>query len=150
MKRILVATDGSPAALEATRFAIELAAEHGAELTVAHVVRELDVVNATVVSIGGAFPHEPTTHDHELLENAAALAREHGVDVTTVLLRGDTVNELVGYADGRDVDLVVVGSRGRGAVAGTLIGSVSQRLLHELRRPVVVVRTAAVLTEATA
>lgn len=147
MKRILVATDGSPAALEATRFGIELAAEHDAELVIAHAVRELDVVPATVLQIGGVFPHEPTTHDHELLEDAAALAAEHGVTATTVLLRGDTVDELVRYAAAREVDLVVVGSRGRGAVAGALLGSVSQRLLQEAGRPVAVVHAAAVAPE---
>lgn len=148
MKRILVATDGSEAALEATRFAIDLAAEQEAELVIAHVVRDMDVIPATVVQIGGVFPHEADAHDLELLEDAAALAHEHGVTATTVLLRGDTVPELIGYADGRDVDLIVVGSRGRGAVAGVLLGSVSQALLHESRRPVLVVRTAAVHAEA--
>jgi nucleotide-binding universal stress UspA family protein len=149
MKRILVATDGSEPALEATRYAIELAAEQEAELVIAHVVRDLDIVPATVVQIGGIFPHEPGAHDLELLEDAAALATEHGVTATTVLLRGDTVAELIGYADGREVDLIIVGSRGRGAVAGALLGSVSQALLHESRRPVLVVRASAVSAAAT-
>ena len=149
MKRILVATDGSPAALEATRFAVELAAEQEAEVDIVHVVPTLDVIPATgFPQVGGAFPHNVGTRDLELLEDAVALANEHGVSATTALLRGDTVNELVGYADGRDVDLIVVGSRGRGAVAGALIGSVSRRLLHEARRPVLVVRASAVPAEA--
>ena len=150
MKRILVATDGSDAAVEATRFAIELAAEHEAELVIAHVVRSVDLVPATVMQIGGAFPHEPGTQDFELLEDAAALAAEHGVTATTVLLRGETVPELLGYADGHEIDLIVIGSRGRGAVAGVLLGSVSQALLHEARRPVAIVRAAAVRAEAVA
>lgn len=148
MKRILVATDGSPSALEATRFGIELAAEHEAELVIAHVVRELDVIPATVLQIGGVFPHEPDATDLGMLEDAAALAAEHGVTATTVLLRGDTVPELVRYADAHDVELVVVGSRGRGAVAGALLGSVSQALLHDARRPVAIVRAVPVATEA--
>ena len=148
MKRILVATDGSPSALEATRFGIELAAEHEAELVVAHVVPEIDVVPATVLQIGGVFPHEPTAHDHELLEDAGALAAEQGVTATTALLRGDTVPAIVAYASARNVDLIVVGSRGRGAVTGALLGSVSQRLLREAARPVLVVRAATVATEA--
>lgn len=149
MKRILLATDGSEPALEATRIAIELAEEHGAELLVAHVVRDVDVVPATVLQIGTVVAHKPAPHDLELLEDAAARAREHGVDVTTVLLRGETVDELVSYASVRDVDLIVVGSRGLGAVAGALLGSVSQALLRESRRPVLIVRAAvAVATEA--
>lgn len=148
MKRILVATDGSPSAIEATAFGIELAAGHEAELVIAHVVPEVDVVPATVMQIGGIFPHEPSAHDLELLEDAAALAQEHGVTATTILLRGDTVGELVRYAERREVDLIVVGSRGRGTVAGALLGSVSQGLLRDAGRPVAVVRAAAVVTEA--
>ena len=148
LKKILVASDGSPSALEATRFAIDLAAEHEAEVVIAHVVRDADVVPATVLQIGGVFPHEPDKADLELLEDAAAVAAEHGVAAETVLLRGDTVSELIAYADGWDADLIVIGSRGRGALAGTLLGSVSQRLLHEARRPVAIVRAVPVATEA--
>jgi nucleotide-binding universal stress UspA family protein len=148
MKRIMVATDGSPSALEATRFGIELAAEHEAELVVAHVVPTFDVVPATVFQIGGVFPREAGHRDVDVLEDAAAAAQEHGVVATTTLLRGETVPELVGYADAHDVDLIVVGTRGHGAVAGTLLGSVSQGLLREAKRPVAVVRAAAVATEA--
>jgi nucleotide-binding universal stress UspA family protein len=147
MKRVLVATDGSPSALEATRFAIELVTEHEAELVIAHVVPEIHVVPATVLQIGGIFPHEPTAHDVELLDDAAALALEHDVEPTTVLLRGETVPELVAYAQTRDVDLIVVGTRGHGPVTGALLGSVSQGLLREARRPVLVVRAVEVPTE---
>ena len=44
MKRILVATDGSPSSTEAVAFGVELAAEHVAELIFVHVVPRLDVV----------------------------------------------------------------------------------------------------------
>jgi nucleotide-binding universal stress UspA family protein len=140
MRRILVATDGSVSSTEAIQFGVELAAEHEAELVFVHVVPRLDVVPQSGFGIGGAFPHEPTTGDRELLDDAAAVAIEHGVVSTTVLLRGDTVDEIVTYADSHDVDMIVVGSRGRGAVTATLLGSVSRGVLSESRRPVVVVR----------
>jgi len=140
MRRILVATDGSVSSTEAIQFGVELAAEHEAELVFVHVVPRLDVVPPSGFGIGGAFPHEPTIGDRELLEDAAAVAIEHGVVSTTVLLRGDTVDEIVTYADSHDVDMIVVGSRGHGAVTATLLGSVSRGVLSESRRPVVVVR----------
>ena len=144
MKRILVATDGSPSSTEAVAFGVELASEHETELIFVHVVPTLDVVPATGFGMGGAFPHEPSEHDHVLLDEAAAVASEHGVVSTTAMLRGDTVDEIVAYADSHDVDLIVVGSRGRGAIAGALLGSVSRGLLGESKRPVLIVRAAAV------
>jgi nucleotide-binding universal stress UspA family protein len=140
MNRILVATDGSESAAEAVEFGIELAAEHQAELTFVHVVPELDLIPATVFSIGGAFPHEPSNEDRALLEDAAAVAEAHGVLSTTALLRGETVDEVVAYADSHDVDLIVVGSRGHGTISTALLGSVSRGILQESMRPVLVVR----------
>lgn len=141
MKRILVATDGSQSSAEAIDFAVELAGEHGAELIFVHVVPLLDVVPVTGFDLlGGAYPHEPDAHDHELLEQAAAVAARHGLVSTTALLRGDTVDEIVAYGDSHDVDLTVVGSRGRGRLANALLGSVSSGVLGESKRPVLIVR----------
>jgi nucleotide-binding universal stress UspA family protein len=146
MKRILVATDGSPAAMEAVAFGVELAAEHESELFFVHVVPALDVVPAYGFgALSAASPHEPSQHDRTLLVEAADVAAEQGIVATTVLLRGDTVDEIVAYADSHDVDLIVVGSRGRGAVAGALLGSVSRGLLGESKRPVLIVRATAEL-----
>ena len=144
MNKILVATDGSPSSREAVEFAVELAVEHESALTFVHVVPRLDVVAPAGFAIGGAFPHEPTEGDYAALEDAAAIATEHGVTSATKMLRGDTVDEIVAYADSLDVDLVVVGSRGRGAIANALLGSVSRGVLAESKRPVLVVRAAAV------
>ncbi len=141
MKRILVATDGSPSSAEAVDFGVELASEHEAELIFVHVVPLLDVVPITGFAVlGGAYPHEPSAHDHELLEEAAAVAARHGLVSTTALLRGDTVDEIVAYGDSHDVDLTIVGSRGHGVIANALLGSVSRGVLGESKRPVLVVR----------
>lgn len=150
MKRILVATDGSPSSAEAIDFGVELAGEHGAELIFVHVVPRLDVVPVMGFGVlGGAYPHEPDAHDHELLEEAAAVAARHGLVSTTALLRGDTVDEIVASADSHDVDLIVVGSRGHGALANVLLGSVSRGVLGESKRPVLIVRDTPVAAAAT-
>ena len=143
MNRILVAIDGSAASAEAVTFGIELAAEHEAELVFVHVVPALDVVPTAAFGMRGAFPHEPSPEDRELLDDAAARAAEHGLVSTTALLKGNTVDEIVAFADSRDADLIVVGTRGHGAIAGALLGSVSRGILRETKRPVLVVRPAA-------
>ena len=122
MRKILIATDGSPASREAIAFGLELAQEHAAEVTFVHVDR-IDEV------------------DRRPLEDALALAAEQDVDAKAELLAGEPVDEIVAYADSLDADLIVLGSRGRGAVATALLGSVSRGVLHEAHRPVLVVRS---------
>ena len=140
MHKILVATDGSDSAAEAVEFGIELGAEHKAELILTHVVPALDLVPRSGFGVSSAFPHEPSIEERALLEDAAAVAEEHDVRATTVLLTGNTVDEIVGYADSHNVDLIVVGSRGHGTIANALLGSVSRGILAESKRPVLVVR----------
>jgi nucleotide-binding universal stress UspA family protein len=140
MKKLLIATDGSPASQEAVEFGVEFAAEQDAAVVFVHVVPRIDRVPMSSFGMVGALPHEVSDHDREVLEEAEALAEQHGVRATTKLLRGDTVNEIVAYADNLDVDLIVVGSRGHGTLASALLGSVSRGVLSESKRPVAVIR----------
>ena len=65
---------------------------------------------------------------------------EAGVEARCELLQGDTIGEIVTLADSIDADLIVIGSRGHGGLTSALIGSVSRSVLHESRRPVLIVR----------
>jgi nucleotide-binding universal stress UspA family protein len=141
MKRILIATDGSAPAHEALEFGLDLAAEQDAETFVVHVAPIVDPM-----PYGGfgyfapALLHEFDEHDRGLLTEAAEFAAEKRVDVKTKLLQGNPADEIVTFADSIDADLVVVGSRGHGAFASALLGSVSGAVLHQSRRPVLIVR----------
>jgi nucleotide-binding universal stress UspA family protein len=140
MNRILVATDGSQPSAEAVAFGVELAREQGAEVIFVHVVPAIDMAPVMGFPMVGAVPHQVNGYDRAPLERAVVYAAEHGMPAQSELLTGDTVDEIVAYADSRDVDLIVVGSRGRGAFSTALLGSVSRGILHEARRPVLVVR----------
>ena len=142
MKRILIATDGSTASAEAVEFGVDLAAEHEAEVILVHVGPETDILPMVSYGLGAVprVPHEPADDDRRSLEAAEEVASEHGVRATSKLLFGDTVDEIVTYADNENVDMIVVGSRGHGNLASVLLGSVSRGILAESRRPVVVVR----------
>ena len=75
------------------------------------------------------LPHEVTDEEYEPLERAREQAEEVGVAAHARLLRGGAVDEIVAYADTIDADLIVIGSRGHGAVASALLGSVSRGVL---------------------
>jgi len=150
MKRILIATDGSAAAREAVAIGLELAVDEGAAVTFVHVAPRNDVLPTGAYAFAAAVPHEPTPQDYSSLDAAHAIATERGVAASSELLQGHPADEIVAYADSIDADLIVIGSRGRGAVAGTLLGSVSRGVLAESRRPILVVREAAIPVEADA
>ncbi len=144
MKTILIATDGSEPGREATEFGLELAAEQNAEPVLVYVVPAMDVLPTGGFGMTAAVPHEVTEHDRDVLEEALGLAEARGLEAKTELLRGNAVDEIVACADAIDADLIVVGSRGHGTIANALLGSVSHGVLHEARRPVLIVRGAPV------
>lgn len=74
------------------------------------------------------------------LDAARALADQAGFEAEYELLEGEPARELAQFADARDADLLVVGTRGLGAVAGVLLGNVSTALVRLSHRPVVIVR----------
>jgi len=151
MKKILIATDGSDSGHEAVELGLELAEEQGAWAHVVHVAPLVDVMPYSNFGfVAPSLPHEFDERDYEPLRKALELAEEKGMRIETKLLKGKPADEIVAYADSIDADLIVVGSRGHGAVTSALIGSVSRGVLRESRRPVLIVRGAPVAAEAAA
>jgi nucleotide-binding universal stress UspA family protein len=143
MKKILIATDGSDSSAEAVAFGVELAAEHEANVIFVHVAPALDVIAEAAYGMAGAIPrvpHKLTAHDRAPLEEGEQVAAREGVQASSKLLVGDAVDEIVAYADSLGADLIVIGSRGHGAFASALLGSVSRGVLSESKRPVAIIR----------
>ena len=141
MKRILIATDGSPSALQAIEVGLDLVEEEGSEAIFVHVAPTKEVLPvAGVGMVPVSVPHELGEADKAPLDEAIRIAEELGLTAETKLLAGDPVKEIVAYADSMDADLIVVGSHGYGAISGALLGSVSRGVLHRTTRPVLVVR----------
>jgi nucleotide-binding universal stress UspA family protein len=141
MKRILIATDGSPSALQAVELGLELAAEQEAEAIFVHVAPSTEVLPVNGFAMGPvSVPHEVTEDDMKSLYDAVELAEERGLSSGSRLLVGEPAKQIVDYANSIDADLIVVGSRGHGAISSALLGSVSRGILHAAKRPVLVVR----------
>jgi nucleotide-binding universal stress UspA family protein len=140
MKTILVAVDGSDEAMKAARMAAELASKYQATLIVAHV-REPLVYPAMESMFSSQRLHDELDKQARLLlAKTAEELKPSGVRIETHLAFGPPAAILADLAKTANVDLVVVGSHGRGAVARLLLGSVADRLVHTSAKPVLVVR----------
>ncbi|TFH21191.1 MAG: universal stress protein [Acidimicrobiales bacterium] len=135
-RRILVGFDGSPNSLAAVRWAVQFAS---ADSTV--VVAW--VWDATPLAVGSDAFFFPDASDlaaerfNHLVEPIEYEASARDVTIEREFIRGTPRAALASHAD--DVDLVVVGARGHGAVGSALLGSVSTWILHHVHRPIVVV-----------
>jgi nucleotide-binding universal stress UspA family protein len=136
MKDILVATDGSEHGRYALEEAVELAVAGGAKLTVVYVR------HAPASLLGEPVYQRSLSaelgHANETVAIAAGVAHTAGVEADAEVLEGDPAKRILELAQTRDADLIVVGSRGLGAIAGALLGSVSRDVLHHADRPVLV------------
>jgi nucleotide-binding universal stress UspA family protein len=139
MRRILVAVDGSAPASRGARLAADVAVRFGARMTLAYVVPRLllppDVYGLTVEEL----EREKRALGERVLHEALGALGDAGVEVDTALLSGAPAETLAEAAAAEDVDLVVAGSRGQGAVSRVLLGSVSDRLAHLCPKPILIV-----------
>ena len=137
-RTILWATDGSPTAARALPFALDLAHDHETKLVVAHA-REI------FVGRGGGYP--VLADEGELRDEIARQVdelRSDGLDATYVVrtcTSGHAAATIAEIAEEFGADLIVVGTHGYGRVAGLLLGSVTQGLLHAGTCPVLAVPT---------
>ena len=79
--------------------------------------------------------------EHRQIQEIANRMRKAGVDTTALLVHGATVETILKEASELEVDMIVVGSHGRGAMYQLLVGSVSEAVLHKSIFPVLVVPT---------
>lgn len=139
MTTIVIATDGSPEAHEAVEYGLELAAEEHADAVLLQVMSPVDWTRldrgGVLRPVGGNL----TLQRAPALEAAAERAAARGIHARTEVVAGNPADEIVAYADALGADLIVIGSRRRGTVAGALLGSVSRDVVSESRRPVLVV-----------
>jgi nucleotide-binding universal stress UspA family protein len=137
MKTILLATDGSDDASEALEFAERLCRELGAQLEV------LTVKPAPILGRAGASPPILEVEEPGGAEHIAAAAADEavavGVPARSHVAHGDPAEMIVTAGDALGAELIVVGSRGLGAVAGSLLGSVSHELIKRSHIPVTIV-----------
>jgi nucleotide-binding universal stress UspA family protein len=136
-RKILVGYDGSDAGKKAFEAALELAATHGAELYVLTVSRPPEIGNDVETE---AVIENSQRYHQELLAELKPAVEAKGVKAHFEVAVGHPAEQIIYDADRREVDLVVVGDRGRSKFTRWLLGSVSKQVVQYAGRPVMVVR----------
>lgn len=136
-RKILVGYDGSAAGRKAFDTALELAAKHGAELYVLSVARTLDVPDDVETE---AVIENSRSYHGRLLDELRPLTVARTVKAHFEVCVGHPAEQIIFDADRHQVDLIVVGDRGRSRFARLLLGSVSKQVVQYAARPVLVVR----------
>lgn len=141
---LVITTDGSEPAEKAAGHGFDLAGELGAE------IRIVSVADSSIAT-GVGYSGDSGSIRERLREKAEARATSlcdtalsRGLDAEPVVLEGIPAEEIVDYADGTDVDAIVIGTSGRGGVSRAVMGSVADRVVRNASVPVVTVSTKSV------
>ena len=138
-KTIMVPTDASEPAQRALMMALKLAKEFGSRIVLLHVVFTPEALGYTLSS-GISVPQEEIS----IYGKEALTAAITGIDTGNVAIEkkqkpGHPGLVILEEIESGNIDLVVMGNRGYGPIAGALLGSVSQRVLSKAKCPVMIV-----------
>lgn len=142
LKRILVPSDFSESARLALRYGISFAREYQAELTVLHVVETIAVGYASdlfPVPMAEVF-QEIAGYARSELAKLAQEARDKGVAVVEKVVQGRPAAEIIRVAREDTIDVIVLGTHGKGVLDHALFGSTTEKVVRKAPCPVLTCR----------
>jgi nucleotide-binding universal stress UspA family protein len=137
-EKLLVAVDHSAVTEHVLAAARDLASLSGGEVWVLHL-REREVMPPR----GGTYVTETSDEAQASVDAAVAELTQAGIKAHGVVketLYGHAAREIVDDAKAHDAGVIIMGSRGRGDLAGLVLGSTAHKVIHLADRPVLVVR----------
>lgn len=142
-RKILICSDGSAHAQRAASAAAELSAKLSAELTVVHVFQQpvVPLMGDGYLGLDPSLFVPPTTEMQDrIAEPVFSVLREAGAPFADERRIGHPAEEITRFAKDGGFDLIVIGSRGHGAFASLILGSVSDHVVHHAPCAVLVIR----------
>ncbi len=144
-KKILVAVDGSTTADKGLEYAIELAKKFESTLTIMHVINlpsiphsiPGDAFNQPIPSTEELKTQLRSEGDNVLLKRKEDVMKKN-LQANILFAFGDPAEEILKSSD--DYDLIVMGSRGQGRLQSLILGSVSNKVIHYAKKPVLLIK----------
>lgn len=139
--KILLPVDGSDFSLEAVRFAIRMVADGlQAEVVLANVQEPANLYELIVAHNREVIEQVSAEAGLHALLGAQALLDEAGIAYEKEVAQGDPAHTIVDIAERFGCDVIVMGARGQSGLRRTLMGSVSNEVLHASPVPVVIAK----------
>lgn len=135
--KILVCCDGSKYSENAIRKACDLAGKYNCDLTLIHVI---DKTRTSDVFAGNEYTQILRKYAKSTLEKAKKIAKEEGFEPRMVTKEGNVANEIIKFSKEAKIDLIIVGSKGLGAVLKFFLGSVSSKIANHAMCSVLIVK----------
>ncbi len=143
-KNILVPVDGSEYSNNAVKKAVAIAEKHGSNITLLHVISYSQITNVAegqaLQVVTEAMVEGIKKVGEKILQEAREIADSKDVEVNMELTWGSPAQVILEKANSKPYDLIIMGSKGHGAISGLLLGSVSNRVTHLASCPVMVVK----------
>ena len=140
LQKILLATDFSDCSKRATSYACAIARRSAARIHVLHVLEPLIIAPALGEALPPTFFAERERSAEEQLQEWSSAIEDYGLETTGSVVHGNPFVEIVRYAREHGIDLIVMGTHGRSAIAHAVIGSVAEKVVRKAQCPVLTVR----------
>lgn len=146
MKKILIPIDGSETSLNALEKGIDIAKTTKGKVLVINVIPSISSYNfyAEGRSTDGKLMEELMAannfNSQKMLEDAIKPFKDLDVEIDKTTIIGNAAEEIINEAEEGEYDLIVMGSRGLGRFSRTLLGSVSEKVLHHSNVSVLIVK----------
>ena len=145
MTNILLVVDSTEAGLKAARYAVELAKSTGAKLTAASVVdtetlKQLLSRRILVTVEMKEFERELESSNRRYIEEVQRMAKDQGVQLESVQLKGSVHNTIVAEQKKRRADLVIIGGFKSSVISKDLLAHERQLILDAMPCPVLVIK----------
>lgn len=138
--KILIPYDGSKSAHRALEYVLKMAKSHNSyDITILTVACSDFALARGVVFNPNELVSSCQAHFNMSLEKAKAMFEAEGVNVNTLLTGGDPVGIIIDLVNNKGFEKVVMGTRGLSNFSGMLLGSVSSKVLHNVRVPVTLI-----------
>jgi nucleotide-binding universal stress UspA family protein len=138
--KLLVPIDGSDNSFRALEHGIFLSKKIRAQTTALHIVENFPSVYVQSQKVLKAIISKYQEEAKEILVKAKNIGNKKGVNVETVVMKGDATSNIIGFSKKENYDTIIMGRRGMGKFKQLVLGSTSSKVLNHSNSTVVIVK----------